>query len=253
MKRLSALISTVLLAAGLLGCGKQTAIPQQTVILIDVSDSIEPAAEEQAFTAIDRLFAQCHRGDKIAVIPITGDAYTETSGRVIRFDVPIARQAYDNDLREFRNKLKKSLNELKTESMANPGAHTDILGAVTLAQQEFRFYRDSSKKSLVILSDFLQDDAELNFLKDKRLARKAAAQELAIQSAKSNQLDFRSVPVYLGLLRSKDYKGISRSRRDAIQQFWVEYFGSLGGKAIFATDGTAVPDFIAQNGTGIQK
>src|SRR5882757_9481040 len=140
MERITPFGVTLLLVVGLFGCGKQAVVgSQQLVILIDVSDSIEPAAEEQAFSAIDRVIAQRQRGDRIAVIPITGDAQAESSGRVIRFEVPTVRQAYDNDLRNFRNNLKRSLEEFKAAAMASPGSRTDILGAVALAQQEFKF------------------------------------------------------------------------------------------------------------------
>jgi hypothetical protein len=241
MKRISAFGATLLLVAGLFGCDKHAVVnSQQLVILIDVSDSIEPAAEEQAFSAIDRVIAQRQRGDRIAVIPITGDAQAESSGRVIRFEVPTVRQAYDNDRRDFRSKLKRALEEFKAAAMASPGSRTDILGAVALAQQEFKFRAGSSKKSLVILSDFIQDDSELNFLKDMRLASKAVAKEFAMQLAKATAIDLRGVPVYLGLLRSKDYKGVARNRREAIQQFWVEYVNSSGAQANFATDGTGL-------------
>jgi hypothetical protein len=238
MERISTFGVTLLLVAGLFGCGKQTVVgPQQLVILIDVSDSIEPAAEEQAFSAIDRVIAQRQRGDRIAVIPITGDAQAESSGRVIRFEVPTIRQAYDNDLRDFRNKLKRSLEEFKAAAMAKPGSKTDILGAVALAQQEFKFHAGSSKKSLVILSDFIQDDSELNFLRDARLASKTVAGEFAMQSAKATAIDLRGVTVYLGLLRSKDYKRLRRSRREAIQGFWVQYFCMSGAHTRYASDG----------------
>ena len=240
MKPVSVFVVTLLLAAFLLGCGKQTIGPQQLVILIDVSDSIEPAAEEQALNAIDRLIAGRQRGDRIAVVPIMGDAQAETSGRVIRFEVPTVRQAYDNDRREFRKKLKRSLEEFKDAAIANPGAHTDILGAIVLAQQEFKFHSGSSKRSLVILSDFIQDDSELIFLKDSRLATKAVAKEFAMQSAKVSAVDFRGVSIYLGLLRSKDYKGVGRNRREAIQQFWTEYFSSSGARIDLTVDGTGL-------------
>jgi len=240
MARVSLFIATLLLAAGLSVCGRQAASSQQIVILIDVSDSIESAAEQEAFAAVDRLVSQLHRGDKIAIIPITGDAQAETSGRVIRFDVPTERQAYDNDLRQFRNKLKTSLIALQARVMANPGEHTDILGSIILAQQEFKFTAGASKRSLVILSDFIQDDTELSFLKDKRLANTAAARAYAMQWAKNGQLDFRGAPVYLGLLRSKDYRNLGRSRREAIQEFWLDYFNSCGGQTVFATDGTGL-------------
>lgn len=254
MKRIATFGMVLLLVACLFGCGKQSVVgSQQLVILIDVSDSIEPAAEEQAFGAIDRVIAQRQRGDRIAVIPITGDAQAESSGRVIRFEVPTVRQAYDNDLRDFRNKLKRSLEEFKAAAMANPGAKTDILGAVALAEQEFKFRAGSSKKSLVILSDFIQDDSELNFLKDVRLASKAAAKEFAMQSAKATALDLRGVPIFLGLLRSKDYKGMQRNRREAIQEFWIEYFSSSGAKADLAVDGSGLLNVFIGDPVGHQK
>jgi hypothetical protein len=254
MERITAFGVTLLLVVGLFGCGKQAAVgSQQLVILIDVSDSIESAAEEQAFSAIDRVIAQRQRGDRITVIPITGDAQAESSGRVIRFEVPTIRQAYDNDLRDFRNKLKRSLEEFKAAAIARPGAKTDILGAVALAQQEFKFRAGNSKKSLVILSDLIQDDSELNFLRDVRLANKAVAREFAMQSAKATAIDLRGVPIYLGLLRSKDYKGVGRNRREAIQQFWIEYFNSSGAKAELAVDGTGLLNAFVGDPVGHQK
>jgi hypothetical protein len=254
MRRIETFGATLLLVVALFGCGKQAAVgSQQLVILIDVSDSIEPAAEEQAFGAIDRMIAQRQRGDRITIIPITGDAQAESSGRIIRFEVPTVRQAYDNDLRDFRNKLKRSLEEFKAAALASPGSRTDILGAVPLAQQEFKFRAGTSKKSLVILSDFIQDDSELNFLKDMRLVSKAVAKEFAMQSAKATAIDLRGVPVYLGLLRSKDYKGVTRSKREAIQQFWIEYFNSSGARTDLAVDGTGLLDAFVSNPVGHQK
>ena len=240
MTRVRALMQLTVLVAILASCGKQTRGSHLLVILVDVSDSIEPAAEEQAFAAIDRAIAEEKRGDEVAVIPITGDAQAETSGRVMRFRVPTVRQAYDNDLRQFRNTLKRSLGELKAEAMANPGKHTDLLGAVMLAQQEFRFHLGQSKRFLAVLSDFLQDDGELDFVKDRRLGNTAAARELAIETANTSSGALRGMKVYLGMLRSKDYKGLNRSRRDAIQEFWTQYFNYSGAHTTFATDGTGL-------------
>jgi hypothetical protein len=61
-----------------------------------------------------------------------------------------------------------------------------------------------------------------------------------MQSAKNGQPDFRGAPVYLGLLRSKDYRSLGRSRREAIQEFWIDYFSSCAGQTVFATDGTGL-------------
>jgi hypothetical protein len=229
---------TLLLAAVFLGCGKQPE-PRHIVILPDVSGSIDPKALEQAFKAIDELVSHLHRGDQIAILPIWGDAQAEASGRIIRFQVPTARQAYDSDLRAFRTKLKASLEEMEAAAVAHPGSKTDILGSVVLAGQEFQSSSDSdqSKRQLVILSDFIQEDRELNFDTDMRLRERVGAKKFAGQIAKANTVDFKRMPVYLGLLRSSTYAGIGRIRREAIREFWVEYFKTSGAQPRFVIDG----------------
>jgi hypothetical protein len=237
MHRILTFAAILMFAASLISCGKPTLTSEQLVIVIDVSASIEIDSEQQAFAAIDSLIAHRQRGERIAVIPITGDAQADTPGRVLRFEVPIVRQAYDNDLRQFRNKVKMSLEEFKAHAISDPGTHTDILGAVALAQQELCFRSSAPKQGLVILSDFIQDDSELKFLRDKRLASRTAAKHFALESVKAKGIDLHGIPVYLGMLRSKDYKATTKNRREAIQEFWVQYFNSSGAKATYVADG----------------
>jgi hypothetical protein len=225
-----------LLATVLLGCGKQP-LQRDFVLLPDVSASIEPKAEEEVFKAIDDLVSHLNRGDRITIIPILGDAQAEASGRILRFEVPTNRQAYDSDLRHFAAKLRDSLEELKSSAMKHPGTKTDILGSISLAEQEFQSDSGFRKGLLVVLSDFIQEDNEINFMRDRRLDSQPAAKEFAWQIARRDGLDLKGMPVYLGLLRSREYAGLSRSRRAAIQAFWISYLKSLGGKPRFVTDG----------------
>lgn len=227
---------TLLLAAELLGCGRQPE-PRYIVILPDVSGSIDRKAMEQAFKAIDELVSHLHRGDKIAIVPILDDAQAEASGRIIRFEVPTARQAYDADLRDFRLKLKASLDEMESAAIARPGTKTDILGSIALAEQELQGTPSESKTLLIVLSDFIQEDRELNFKTDKRVASRAAAEEFATQTAKTSAFDLKGMAVYLGVLRSHEYTELGRNRREAIQEFWVRYFKSSGVQPRFVTDG----------------
>jgi hypothetical protein len=225
----------------LLGCGRKPD-HRQIVLLIDVSASIEPGALEQSFKAVDMLVAHLHRGDRISIIPILGDAESETSGRILRFDVPQRRQAYDADLRSFRLKLQASLSEMQANALAHPGSKTDILGSVAFAAQEFKM--DSGKfrgRELGILSDFIQEDSELNFRKDKRLANRHTATKFAAALTKENTPDlFKGVTVYLGLMRSKEYAGLSQNRREALKEFWIEYFKTSGARPAFAADGVGM-------------
>ncbi len=229
----------MLLAAGLVGCGKQ-AQPRHIVILIDVSGSIDRQSLGQAFKAIDELVGHLHRGDRIAIIPILGDAEAEASGRIIRFEVPISRQSYDSDLRRFRLRLGISLKEMQSNALAHPGSKTDILGSVALAGQEFEVSPRQLNRELVILTDFIQENREVDFRKDQRLINRAAAGQFAMKMAEAKQMTFQGVQIYLGMMRSTEYSGLSQMRRDAIQRFWIEYFKSCFGQPKFLTDGTGL-------------
>ena len=236
----------LLLAAVLIGCGKQPE-PRHIVILIDVSGSIDRTALDQAFKAIDGLVGHLHRGDWIAIIPILGDAQAEASGRIIRFAVPTNRQAYDADLSNFRRRLGVSLKEMHAEAVAHPGSKTDILGSVALAGQDFRAGQSEPKRLLVILSDFIQEDREINFRSDSHLASHATAELFATDIAKGASLSLTNVSIYLGLLRSEEYADLSQSRRRAIQQFWIAYFEYFHTHATFAMDGPGLLSGYSSN------
>jgi hypothetical protein len=157
----------LLLASGMLGCSRQQQ-SRHIVILPDVSGSIERDSLQQAFKAIDEMVGHLQRGDRITVIPILGDAQAEASGRIIRFEVPNKRTAYDADLRSFRSQLSASLQQMQEAAIAHPGPKTDILGSLALAEQELDA-QPTSSQILIVLSDFLQDDGEIDFEKDKEL------------------------------------------------------------------------------------
>src|SRR5947209_4860974 len=82
-------------------CSRPTHTAQHTVVLIDVSASIDPKSESRAFDAIAKLGSHLARGDRLSVVPITGDAGNDSSDRVLRFSAPSERQAYDEDLKRF--------------------------------------------------------------------------------------------------------------------------------------------------------
>jgi hypothetical protein len=228
-----------LLAAGLFGCGKQPE-PRHIVLLPDVSGSIDRQALGQAFKAIDDLVGHLHRGDRIAIIPILGDAEAQVSGRIIRFEVPTNRQAYDSDLKVFRQKLKTSLATMEAEAVAHPGAKTDILGSVALAAQEFESTPNELDKKLVILTDFIQEDREVDFRKDHRLGSKSNASDFAAHTIEAQPLNFSHAQVYLGLLRSNEYNVLSKHRREALREFWTKFFKSCGGNPKFTNDGAGL-------------
>lgn len=237
MKIKEVLIVSVL-AVVLLGCGKRQ--PRYFVIMPDISGSIDRESLDQAFKAIDELSGHLQRGDRLTIIPILGDAEAEASGRILRFEVPANRQAYDTDLRDFRSKLNSSLKEIRANAIARPGSKTDILGAIALAEQEFNLHTDRSTKLLMILSDFIQEDQQLNFRTDNAFSSAAPVQKFATRQARIGNIRLEGVEVHLGLLKSSEFAAMGKSRRNAIKTFWIQYFKDTGAHSRFFDDGPSL-------------
>lgn len=231
----------LLVTATVLGCGNRQS--RNCVIVPDLSASIGPDALRQEFRAIDQLVGRLQRGDRIAVIPILGDAETEASGRILRFEIPTARQAYDSDLRNFRNKLQAELKEMQSNALAHPGTKSDILGSVVLTQEELQASPSRSKQMLVILSDFIQEGQGFDFRTDKRLRNMPLARRFANECVAKNKLSLSRVSVYLGLLRSSEYSALQEARRNTIKEFWIQYFRDADADPRFGTDGPGLLRF----------
>jgi hypothetical protein len=249
MKRIRYALLSCILVAGLSGCILRQNEPRHshTVFLIDVSASIDKAAEEAAFDAVIQAVKSLHRGDSVSVIPITGDAETEAQGRIMRFRVPTVREAYDQDLKRFAESVRASLTQAKAAAVASPGAKTDILGSIDLAFQEFAVDPANAEQSLIVLSDFIQDDSTMNFNKDPALADSGKSKLLAERLLHEKQLP-RLSRVFLGTLRSSDLMRLDRKRRKAIEAFWMRYCSALSAAPVFAVDGPALMgEFMGTN------
>ncbi|HZU31288.1 MAG TPA: hypothetical protein VFB79_09245 [Candidatus Angelobacter sp.] len=233
--KIKKLLIVSVLAMALLGCGKREF--RQFVILPDISGSIDRESLEQAFKAIDDLASHLQRGDRLTVVPILGDAEAETSGKILRFEVPTNRQAYDMDLRDFRRKLNVSLKEMQANAIAHPGSKTDILGAVALAEQEFNLNKNHPTELLIILSDFIQEDQQFNFKTDDAFSSAVPVQKFATKQARIGNIRLDKVEVYLGLLKSREFAALEKMRRNAIKNFWIQYFNDTGTHPRFFDDG----------------
>jgi hypothetical protein len=105
-------------------------------------------------------------------------------GTVIRFTVPSTREAYDQDLRRFNDRMHEALQRLAATAAAHPGTETDILGTLELA----------------VLSDFIQEDPTNNFSTDRALADETSARNLAARLAKERRFTLRAQGMFLGSL-----------------------------------------------------
>jgi hypothetical protein len=237
LKSVAVLLTCVLLLAG---CKRSKDKPLSLVFVIDLSASTDAEGRAKAFKAVQTWFEQkrLRRGDKITVIPVTGDALTETQGRILRFTLSEKREAYDGDLRRLGEEVFQSIDKMEREAAQKPYRSSDILGAVRLGAEELTGENEDTRKIIIVLSDFIQDDAQGKFKTASFLTDKKAAQEYAKKVAADRPQSYKGDLVYLGLLRSTELKSMSPSRRDALQVFWTEYFRQGGaGEVITATDG----------------
>ncbi len=199
--------------------------PTDYVVLPDISQSIERDGILDEFRAIDGLVDRMRRGDSLTIIPITGNAMSETPGHVLHFTAPTERQAYDHDLVVFREQAHQSIHVMQDAAFASPRKHTDILGALDVAKQELEALPLGDMKSLVVMSDFIEDDGMYRFTVDKPLADPTAARKLAGQQQNERVFVLHNVRISLNILQSKDLRSIDTQRQRAVCGFWKKYFG----------------------------
>lgn len=249
-KTLFAMVKIVLIVSMALlpGCTK-TRERQLFVIVLDLTASTDPEGRAVAFEVMQGWFnkKRVRRGDTIVIIPITGDALTQTQGKVLRFKISETREIYDEDLRTLATQVKDSLKKMEREAVQNPYSNSDVLGAFRLASEELARQKGRYRKVMIALTDFIQDDQRVNFNFAPQLTNKTASMLYARRMVESHQLNFEAQVVYLGWLRSKDLKKMSPSRREALEAFLTEYLKSQGVKdQVVAMDGPGGMDRVLE-------
>ena len=233
----SARVVGVAMALLFVGCSRH--IPVATVEVIDTSMSVTPRAERAAQNAVGNQILRMGRGDRLILIPITGDAQNDTGGRVLRLTAPTEREPYDMDLRRFQSEARKQYVAWAT-SLDPRQARTDILGTLEAAQQELGAMPKGSRRQLIIVSDFLEDESLYNFVSAPQLAHPASARALALTLRTERGFALRSVPICIGRLESIDFAPLPAQRRDAVQAFWTAYLSENGRQPELHFDGTGM-------------
>jgi hypothetical protein len=214
-------------------------VPTATVEIVDTSLSITPRAERAALDAVRNQIGRMQRGDVLVLIPIVGDARNDVDGRILRFQAPVRREAYDADLGRFRADAQKRF----VAWVASPDLYasmTDILGALDAARQEIASFPAGSSRRLVVVSDFLEDDGTERFVRDKAIATPAYARELAARLRAEHGLALPGVSLCLGRLESSDYAQLSEERKEAVTAFWSTYLAGSGQQPEIRFDGTGM-------------
>lgn len=248
MKRLSALPLLTLL---LVGCGGPH---RHDVYLVDATASIVPASFDQAIKAIESEAEQLHRGDCVTVLPILSDSDSIPSDEIVRACVPTARTAYDQDLKDFHEQFRQRMEHEEHALALHRSAMTDILGSLKIVEQEFALDNPRTRKTVVVFSDFIEEDDARNFAKSPDLASDDSSERLALALATGARNGGRlGVPKWTGLrvllggLRSTETSKMSSQRKEGINRFWVAFFTALHARPFFAVDGPGMSlRFLAQ-------
>jgi hypothetical protein len=226
------------------GCHKER--PLALALVIDLTASTDAAGRAKAFQTIHTWFEQkrLKRGDRITIVPVTGDAWSDSQGRILRFQLSEKREAYDADIKRLKEEVESQIEVMEAEAAAHPYNHSDVMGAVRLAAADLAQQDAHTRKVLIVLSDFVQDDPQANFKAEPALANEKSARTYARKLA-ADPTAFKDCAVYLGLLRSAELKNMPLARRGALQLFWLEYFQQSGARSItIAIDGPGQMDAV---------
>ena len=214
-------------------------VPVVTVEVIDTSMSITPRAERAALDAVGGQISHLGRGDRLILIPITGDARNDAGGRILRLAAPTERESYDTDLRRFQLGAQKQFS-VWAASLDQHQMRTDILGSLDIARQEFAAIPEGSERRLIIVSDFLEDDSSYRFVSAPQLVNDARARRLGSILRSGREFALPGVPVCLGRLESSDFAPLSPLRKDAVQAFWTAYLTDKDRQPELYFDGTGL-------------
>jgi hypothetical protein len=226
-------------AAMLLLTGCSHRVPTVTIEVVDTSMSIAPRAAQAVQAAIQQQIGHLGRGDRLILIPITGDAQNDAGGRMLRLTAPSEREGYDADLRRFQSESIKQYAGWSA-SLSSHETRTDILGALDAALQESVSSPNGMNRKIVIVSDFLEDDGNYRFVSDGSLASPERARQLALHLREQHGPTLKGVPICLGRLESIDFGPLPAQRKDAVQAFWKVYLGEAGEPVDIRFDGTGM-------------
>jgi hypothetical protein len=221
----------------LAGCSHR--VPEATIEVIDTSLSITPRAEKEALDAVQAQIGHMQRGDMLILVPITGDAANDGGGRVLRLSAPTERETYDTDLRRFQEQARKQF-AAWVASLDKHQSRTDILGALDAVRQELALLPKESNRNLVVVSDFLEDDATYRFVSAGSLTSPAHARQLAARLHEQHGFTLQGVPFCLGRLESNDFAQLTTQRKEAVQAFWTAYFATGGESTEIQFNGTGI-------------
>jgi hypothetical protein len=221
--RRSALAVVLIAVTVLSGCGNT---PKTTVVLIDGTASIDPAEYDRCRLEIERIIQSMGRGDHVMLVTITGEPEELLGHRIIHILMPTEYVPYDTNLKKARAEAAKRIAQFFAELPTIHAKRTDVVATLRVAAS----FSSRAHTQLVIFSDMVAADGDLQFTTAPELANVKSAEALAERVARKNML--AGVDVRIGILKSFDLERMNSSRREAIQAFWKRWFNVSGASKV---------------------
>ena len=127
----------------------------------------------------------------------------------------------------FRKKADAEIAAVEDWAKQNRAKRTDIFGSLEVAERELG-QEASVLTTLVVLSDFLEDDGETDFRLEPALSSNEHATDYARQVRRKLGAAVLISNVSTVQLRSKDASNMSPARLRAIESFWKELLEPRG-------------------------
>src|SRR5438128_1764513 len=134
--------------------------PKTVVVLVDATKSIDPNEYERCRGELNKLIQRLGRGDRLVLVPITGEPEELLGHRIVHIDMPKERVPYDSNLKQARADAAKHIEQFLAGLPKIQALHTDIIGALRAAADAFQ----GERVEVICLSDMVEDDAEVRFL-----------------------------------------------------------------------------------------
>jgi hypothetical protein len=196
------------------------------VVMVDLTQSVAVKGDdgktesEKDLQAVTRLLTEVPAGSHVTVLGITDNSFAKPYV-LVSADVGSDAGYFNEKLAGARQELVR-LWQRRIEHLQGGFQHTDILGALILADQLFYERPNGWRNVLVIFSDMRQDTADLNLEAPERFDAKAA---LVRTEKKGLVARLANVDVYvLGV----DNSGKPIAYWDRLREFWFEYFTKAG-------------------------
>jgi hypothetical protein len=196
------------------------------VVMVDLTQSVAvkghdgKTESDKNLQAVTRLLAQVPAGSHVTVLGITDNSFAQPY-ILLSADVGSDEGYFKEKLTGARQQLVRNW-QRRIEHLQGGFKHTDILGALLLADQLFHERPNGWRQDLIIFSDIRQDTADLNLETPAKFDAKAI---LVRTEKKGLVAHLENVDVYvLGV----DNAGMSIEYWRRLRNFWLGYFATVG-------------------------